>query len=315
MTPRFTATGAAILVALTVAACAPPRPPAQPEPAGIAVPERLNVRVAGRVTAVAIDDYVLGAVLSEVTPLGESEAVVGRIYDVQAIVARTYAVSHIGRHRAEGFDLCDTTHCQIYEPGRVRTSRFSATARASVERTSGRVLAFGGRIAEALFHADCGGSTAAADAVWGGRAVPYLRGVPDDLPVDTHRTWRVRSSSEDIRQALNADARTAVGTRLDAIEVVARDDSGRAAGLDVRGERSYSIKGDVLRAVLNQKLGVRAIQSTRFSVAKSAGFYVFDGSGFGHGVGLCQRGAATRARRGETVDDILGTYFPGATLR
>ena len=304
-----------VLLVSSLSACAAPRRAVVPPTETLLIPERVRVRVAGQVTTVSLDEYVLGAALSEVTPLGEAAPVVSRIYDVQAIVARTYAVSQLGRHHAEGFDLCDSTHCQIYEPARIRSSRFAAAARESVTRTTGQVLTFSGRIAQALFHADCGGSTAAAESVWGGRTVPYLRAMTDDLPAETHRPWQVRATTEEVRQILNADSRTSVGRRLDAIDVVARDESGRAAGLDVRGERSYSLRGDLLRAVLNQKLGVRAVQSTRFTITRPKGEFVFAGTGFGHGVGLCQRGAATRARRGETVRDILGTYFPGASLR
>ncbi len=72
------------------------------------------------------------------------------------------------------------------------------------------------------------------------------------------------------------------------------------------------MKGDVLRTVLNRTLGERALQSTLFSVNEQAGGFVFEGVGFGHGVGLCQRGAMARARRGETMREILGTYYPGA---
>ncbi len=104
-----------------------------------------------------IDDYVLASVLAEVSPVEEPDAVVARIFEVQAIVARTYAVSQIGRHRAEGFDLCDTTHCQLYDPARVATSRFAAAARAAIARTRGHILVYGAHAADALFHADCGG--------------------------------------------------------------------------------------------------------------------------------------------------------------
>jgi SpoIID/LytB domain protein len=226
--------------------------------------------VGGQITSVPIDEYVLGAVLSEVTPLDETPAAVDRIYEVQAIIARTYAVSQIGRHHAEGFDVCDTTHCQIYDPARVRTSRFTTVARAAVTRTQGRVLSYGGHVAEALFHADCGGSTTGADAVWGGRAFPYLRAIEDNLTPETHRKWEVTATNEQLRVALDADARTNVGKSLTAIEILSRDDSGRAAGLGVRGERSYTVRGDVLRSVLNQSLAGRGLQSTKFTLARSA---------------------------------------------
>ena len=54
------------------------------------------------------------------------------------------------------------------------------------------------------------------------------------------------------------------------------------------------------------------MQSTKLQIARTSDAYVFTGAGFGHGVGLCQIGAAARARRGESVDDILAAYFEGA---
>jgi stage II sporulation protein D len=303
------------LALVAASACAPTKG-AFPGPltSSLTVPDRVRVRVAGKVTSVALDDYVIGAVLAEVTPVGESAAVVARIYDVQSIVARTYAVSQLGRHRQDGFDLCDSTHCQLYQPSRLTTSRFADAARAAVARTSGRVLVYGGRIAEALFHADCGGATTSADAVWGGPARPYLRTVTDNLPAETHRPWQVSIPAEQLRQALDADPRTDVGRTLTGIEILSRDESGRASGLTVRGERTYTVRGDVLRTVINQKFGDKAVQSTRFTLTRSAGQYTFKGTGYGHGVGLCQRGAITRARQGEGVEEILRVYFAGATV-
>lgn len=306
---------ATMLSLVAAGGCAPskgafPGPMASTVP----IPDRVTVRSAGKITSIPLDDYVLGAVLAEVTPLGETDATVARIYEVQSIVARTYAISQLGRHKQDGFDLCDSTHCQLYQPTRVASSRFADAARAAVARTSGRVLAYEGHIAEALFHADCGGATTSADAVWGGPARPYLRTIVDNLPAETHRPWQISIPTEQLRQALEADSRTDVGRTLSAIEVTTRDESGRAASLGVKGERSYSVRGDVLRMVINQKFGDKAVQSTRFSLTKSGNQYVFKGTGYGHGVGMCQRGAMTRARQGEGVEEILRTYFPGATV-
>jgi stage II sporulation protein D len=124
----------------------------------------------------------------------------------------------------------------------------------------------------------------------------------------------VSATVDELRRALNSDPRTRVGQTLLEIDVLTRDDSGRATGLGVRGERSYTIKGDVLRTVINQKLGDRAVQSTKFAVARDGTRFLFEGSGFGHGVGLCQRGAMARIRRGDATGAILGTYYPGARL-
>src|SRR6185503_2795644 len=185
------------------------------------------------------------------------------------------------------------------------------------ERTRGVILSINGRPIDALYHADCGGHTASAEDVWGS-PFPYLVGEPDTVPSLVHRTWTFEISAARLRAALEADTRTATGKRLDGITVTTRDSGGRAARLELRGERRPVVRGEELRAVMNRSFGDRAIQSTRFRVRRSGTTYRFEGSGFGHGVGLCQAGAGARARRGDSATAILLTYFPGvvtSTLR
>jgi len=105
-----------------------------------------------------------------------------------------------------------------------------------------------------------------------------------------------------------------VGRRLDAISVLDRDRSGRAEAIELRGEKTHVLRGEQLRAILNRTLGDRALQSTRFTITHRRDEFVFDGTGFGHGVGLCQVGAIARARIGEPVDSILSHYFMGARV-
>src|SRR5262245_34743196 len=240
----FVSAGVLLAVALSGCVAPPPRPVLNTRPAAsLALPQPLLVRTGGKVLTVDLEDYVVDTILAEVSPVNEPADVVERIFETQAIVARTYAVAKMRRHRDEGFDLCDTTHCQLYQPARRRTSRFAAVAVAAAARTRSVVLTYGSQPIEALFHADCGGATASADAVWGGEAVPYLLTAVDELPDPTHRPWRVTTTADQIRTALNADTRTAVGRRLESITIAARDASGRAAGLSVRGERSYTVRG------------------------------------------------------------------------
>lgn len=288
--------------------------PHVPEMPALVAPRQLSVRTGGRIATVPLEEYVIGSVIAEVAPVTDAPDTVGRIFQLQAVLARTYAAAHVGRHRAEGFDLCDSSHCQLYAPARLRTSRFAASARAAVQVTRGVLLAYAQRPIDALFHADCGGQTAAADAVWGGPRVPYLLSASDGVPSATHREWTTTISTEDLQLALNADARTRVGRKLNGVEVQKRDTSGRAGELLLEGDTRRTVRGEDLRAAINVKLGDKTIQSTRFNVKRSGKTYVFRGSGFGHGVGLCQLGAAARARRGESVEEILGAYFKGARL-
>jgi stage II sporulation protein D len=176
------------------------------------------------------------------------------------------------------------------------------------------VVVYGAQPVEALFHSDCGGETTAADAVWGGTPVPYLIPRVDDVPATAHRHWEYVTTAEKVRLALNADRRSEIGRRLTAIEVLTRDASGRAATIAVRGERSKTLRGDELRAILSAAFGARSIQSTLLTITKKGSNYVFDGTGFGHGVGLCQRGAMARARAGQSIEQIIRAYFTGASV-
>jgi stage II sporulation protein D len=304
---------------LLAAGClGPTRPPAAGgvTSGGVAVPATVRIRVVDRVQQIPLETYVVGTVLSEFSPIGEAPAAAQRILEVQSVIARTYATAHLGRHRVEGFDLCDTTHCQVYQPSRVTTSRFSAAAQAAGRKTAGRILVFGERPAQTLFHADCGGHTADATDVWGGASLPYLRGDADDVPAGTHRQWQFAVDGEALRAALNADPRSAVGRTLRGVRVASRDDSGRAAELELDGEMPRRIRGDALRAIMNRAFGVQSVMSTRMAVIqdRAGEQYRFAGTGFGHGVGLCQVGAAARARRGDSLERILAAYYPGGRL-
>jgi stage II sporulation protein D len=264
----------------------------------------------------ALEEYVLASVLSEITPAGDDARAARVIFGVQAIVARTYAIANRRRHAADGFDVCDTTHCQIVEVDRVQRSRWAALAREVVEDTRGDVLWFADKPASALFHADCGGVRASAGEVWGGLAPAYLEGGEDPLPAGReHLTWRFVVHRDELRAVLNAQPRTQVGGRLDTIDVQRRDPSGRAALVVLNGERAPLVRGEEFRSIVSRRLGVRTLRSSRFDVRREGERFVFDGRGFGHGVGLCQRGAIARAAAGASVNEILAFYFPGTAVR
>lgn len=292
-------------------ACAPAAP-RLPGAAPSGLPVRLRVQAEGNVSAVSLEQYVLGAALSEVTPTGESDAAVTTIYELQAIVARTYAAAHLGRHASEGFDLCDKTHCQLYQPRRIQTSKFAPLARRAVVATSGRILRHNGRAADAPFHSDCGGRTTTPADAWGGSALPYLPERPDDLPEGTHRSWQFAAPSQEWTSILRRDPRTDPGGSLRSLTVTKTDGSGRAAEVEITGTQTRRVSGSVLRTVVTAQRGERSLMSTRFAVSRTPNGFRLEGTGFGHGVGLCQRGAIARARRGDSVASILGHYYPGA---
>ena len=103
----------------------------------------LRVQIAqerNTVRTVRLEDYVRAAVISEFAPPSGDPDKIQQMLEVQAVIARTYALANRGRHARQGFDLCSTTHCQLYEPSRLKTSRWAGAAEIAVRRTVGAVV-------------------------------------------------------------------------------------------------------------------------------------------------------------------------------
>lgn len=267
---------------------------------------------------IPLEAYVAAAALSEFAPAAGSPAAVASMYEVQTIVARTYAAAHRGRHARDGFDLCATTHCQLYEPGRLVTSRWAEAAQHAAQQTAGLVILYQGLPADAVFHADCGGSTSAAADVWGGVGLPYLPARADDgAATGAHASWQYAVDADVLQRMLDGNPRLRVGGPLTALRVSMRDASGRAARLRLQaaaGGGDITIAGTALRDAMSAAFGARALRSTLFEVVRSGRQFIFSGKGFGHGVGLCQAGAVARVTAGEKPGRVLAHYYPGTGL-
>jgi stage II sporulation protein D len=317
----------------------------------------------------SIEAYLRGVVPGEVPSSWPLEA-----QKALAVAARTYAQASRGKHAAEGFDLCDGTHCQMYlghVPGAARSER-------AVRETRGLVALFDGRPIRAFYSADCGGRTANNEDVPfpdnPPEPMPYLRSVPDTpSPGGPHycarspyQHWARLLTSQQIETALNADPKTAIGT-LRAVQVVAADGSGRAKMMRMDGtvelaptapgpgggeavhgtemahpaatEPAPSLasaaqaspstdapqptitRQPVSRTMagyaFRRAVGPRRLKSTRFTVTQvSPTLFRVSGSGYGHGVGLCQIGARGMALPPYrcTFRQILAHYYQGVTV-
>ncbi len=310
----------AVITALLIAACAP-RPVLPRHPGGATIRIKVKEGTLESVRDLPLEDYVAGAALSEAAPGAAGARAAEAMFEVQAIVARTYAEAHRGRHAREGFDLCSTTHCQIYEPARLAGSRWAPVVLDAVQRTAGVILMYDGAPADAVYHADCGGWTSAAEDVWSGPPRAYLPARPDRGDAkDAHVAWQYSVGRDALQRALNSDSRSRLNGTLVAITVLSRDASGRAtASPAARGPRQppnndVSVRGTDLREVLTNAFGIRSIRSTLFDVVANGREFRFSGSGFGHGVGLCQVGALARVTAGETPRAVLMHYYPGTSL-
>lgn len=215
-------------------------------------------------------------------------------YRAQAIVSRTYTVQAEGRHRMQGFDLCDAVHCQAYHG----LGTVNDTLEFAVESTASTVLVDrSGRPITAAFHSNCGGYTQGAENVWQ-RRLEYLVGVPDTFCLAMpHAQWTQAVPSEAWRNWL--DARRGSGSSRTTFLPNERMDLLPDSGGRIRAAEARTAFG---------------LQSSYFVTVDDGMEVRFMGHGFGHGVGLCQEGAMERARHGSTAADILHHYYTGVRL-
>lgn len=256
------------------------------------------------VNIVPVDDYLLSVVPEEMPTDWPAEAL-----KAQSVAARSFALKSRGRHAAEGYDLCTTTHCQLYKG--IASEKTASTA--AVRATRGEVLTYGGQPIEALFHTDSGGMTESSEDVWG-NPIPYLRAVRD-TPLGT-MPWTKTVSTADLEQKLAAKGHN-IG-RLRAIELsplavgrAAKDRtaSGRVKAMTVTGTKgTATLSGNAWRSLLGLK-------STLFSAKLTKDTVTFTGFGAGHGLGISQWGAKRLAETGKSYADILHHYYTGVTLQ
>ena len=253
---------------------------------------------------VQVEDYLYGVVPKEMPPNWPVEAL-----QAQSVAARTFALKNRKRHSTEAFDLCNTSHCQVYE-GRAAETRTTTDA---VNHTRGEVLFYKGSIIDALFHTDSGGMTESSENVWGS-SVPYLHAVTE-VQMQT-QPWSRTVSVESFVQSVEQDGRSLLGTlkeiRLSPL-TVGKGSGDRTPSGRVRSAEFVGTKGRVVLSG-NELRSMFSLPSTLFSVRFDRAEVVISGYGSGHGLGLSQWGAKAFADKAKSYKEILFHYYTGVTL-
>ncbi|MCC6446903.1 MAG: SpoIID/LytB domain-containing protein [Armatimonadetes bacterium] len=231
----------------------------------------------------------------------------------QEVVARSFAAANRGRHRAEGFDLCATTHCQLYGG--------SLRGQPAAPRAAGWILTRHGRPLEALYASTCGGATASSFDVWPGRKNrPEIRPVRDGPPsapfcrFSPHYRWTCRFTAGELSEALRASPEAGFRGDLEAIRIARTDPRGRVLQVALGGGGLRPVPAVDFWKAVAERWGWGRVKSTRFELWQQGSVYIFRGYGLGHGVGLCQWGARQLARQGRSFRQILAHYFPQSRL-
>ena len=246
------------------------------------------------INLVPTEEYLRGVLPKEMSPSYPLEAL-----KAQAVAARSFALKNRGKHKAEGFDLCATVHCQVYDG-----TKFFETTDAAIEETRGEILTYKDKLIETSFHADSGGMTENSSDVWG-RNLPYLVAVKENF--EESEAWTIKIPVKKFSETLKLDKIKSVKLSTLKIGKAASDrtSSGRVKTAQINGEKFTGLE-------LRQKF---SLPSTLFDMKLDKNEIIFTGFGSGHGVGMSQKGAKFYAADGWAYEKILTHYYKGAKLK
>ncbi len=248
------------------------------------------------------------------------------------------------------FDVCSDDHCQRYQG---TTKIISKQAEEAVRETIGTVITYQDEICDARYSKCCGGITEEFDTAWDDKQVPYLASISDApvsrQPIGTEEEasawilsnpeaycqtiderllesilpdfdretkdffrWRIEYSRKELEEILREKSGFDFGT-INEITALRRGPSGRISRMRIVGSKQSMVVGKELE--IRRWLSRTHLYSSAFVVMVDEERFTFYGAGWGHGVGLCQIGAAVMANEGFSAEEILGRYFRGVEIR
>jgi SpoIID/LytB domain protein len=280
---------------------------------------------------VPIEEYIAGVIPNEIGNYSPMEAL-----KAQAVAARSHAVNLLlyNRHTKDGYDLCNSTHCQVYK-GKYRRNEAIETA---VMYTAAEIMTTPEQVADATYHSSCGGKTESSQAVWKGNYIPHLSGSTciteaDQYDLSTEAgaaNWlKIKPKTDGMstwesatlhweRQISSKDLAKNLGlSKINSIEILERGRSGRILKLKIKGNKDIILSGEY-----KIRQAFEALPSSYFYFEGAAGRPIIYppatitiiGRGSGHGVGMCQVGALRMARQGLEYADILQVYYPKTVI-
>ena len=225
------------------------------------------------------------------------------------------------------FDVCADDHCQRYQG---ITKQSSPAVEQAILATRGQILAYEDEICDTRFSKCCGGQTEEFQYCWEDTPKPYLVSFHDpycntndkhilsqvlndfDQETPDFYRWTVEYTQDELSELVNRKLKDDFGTITDLIPLE-RGKSGRIWKLKIVGSKKSFTIGKELE--IRRALSETHLYSSAFEVEKQGDRFILHGSGWGHGVGLCQIGAAVMGEQGKTYDEILLFYYRNATIK
>ncbi len=293
------------------------------------------------VNQVPLESYLRGVVPHEIGPNAPFNAV-----KAQVILARTYALRNLRRFQADNYQLCASTHCQVYY-GLTETS---SEADRAIKETTGLVLTYNNELVDALYSAMTGGVTATFKDIWNGSEKPYLRSFIDSPQPVWNLSQRSLGDETSFRKFINLKdgfnesgksifrwnkystlktltenlqkylqrrhLSTANFNKIQRMKITKRSPSGRILTMVVQTDKGeITLQKDEVRSAFDPPRSTLFYLEPIYQRQKQLIGYRFIGGGFGHGVGFSQYGSYNLAKLGWSAPRILAFYYPNTQLK
>jgi len=269
------------------------------------------------INKLSVEDYLKGVVPHEI---GRLQADGFEALKAQAVAARTYAYSHLNSRKSQGFDVYADTRDQVYSGSDGEDSLVNA----AILATKDLVIKHNGNLIEAFYHSTCGGKTESPE-VWEQESRPYLLSVSDSAndrvfcELSKYMKWEEKFTASEL---VNLFQKNAVSAKVDKIFpfnkieqifITEKLPSGRVKRLVVLTDKgSFEVFGDKTRWLFAR--GGKILPGSSFTISQNKNEFTITGSGFGHGIGMCQMGTIARAKEGHKYDEILKAYYTGVSI-
>ncbi len=279
------------------------------------------------VNCIGMENYLLSVISSEMKASSSTE-----LLKAHAVISRSWLLARVEERRSGGacphknFDVCADDHCQRYQG---LTMAVGERVRQAIDQTWGQVLRHGGELCDTRYSKCCGGRTELYSTCWEDKDFPYLQSVEDrfcdcehseilpqilndyDMQTPDFHDWTVKYSRAELSGLVRSRTGVDFGEII-SLEPLERGPSGRIKYLRINGTKHSQVIGKEL--AIRRSLSVTHLKSSAFEVSVEGDDFVFRGRGWGHGVGLCQIGAAVMASEGYDYRQILAHYYVGAEI-
>lgn len=280
------------------------------------------------VNTVGLEDYLLSVISSEMRSTASLE-----FLKAHAVISRSWVLARKEEYDKglpgaphKGFVVCADDHCQRYQG---LTVAVGDRVREAIDATWGQVLRYQGSICDTRFSKCCGGRTELFSTCWEDTDFPYLKSVEDpwcdcrdrkilsevlndyDLETSDFHDWETVYTLDELSELIRSRTGIDFG-RILALEPLKRGPSGRICSLRIVGTLRTEVIGKELR--IRRALSPSHLKSSWFDIMQDNDRVVLKGHGWGHGVGLCQIGAAAMAAHGRNYREILQFYYHGTEI-